>query len=73
MPSGDTDILVLTIVHLYKYKEKIHLDNGAGVIRNNVWLDALQFKDKILNVLIGKDCVFIFKKRQTKMRESFCQ
>ena len=22
-PSGDTDILVLTIVHLYNYKEKI--------------------------------------------------
>ena len=52
-PSGDTDILVLTIVHLYNYKEKIHLDNGTGVKRNNIWLGALQFKDEILNTLIG--------------------
>ena len=60
LPSGDTDILVLTIVHLYNYEEKNHLDNGAGVNRNNIWLGALQFKDKILNALIAKDCVFIF-------------
>ena len=25
-PSGDTDILVLTILQLYNYKEKIHLE-----------------------------------------------
>ena len=30
-PSGDTEILVLTIVHLYNYKEKIHSDNGTGI------------------------------------------
>ena len=52
-PSGDTDILVLTIVYLYIYKEKIHLDNGTGVSRNNIWLGALQFKDEILNALTG--------------------
>ena len=65
-PSGDTDILVLTIVHLYNYKGKIHLDNGTGVSRNNIWLGALQFKDEILNALIGfhsftgNDCVSSF-------------
>ena len=52
-PSGDTDILVLTILQLYNYKEKIHLDNGTGVNRSNIWLSVLQFKDEILNVLIG--------------------
>ena len=49
-PSGDNDILVLTIVHLYNYKEKIHLETGVN--RNNIWLGALQFKDEILNALI---------------------
>ena len=62
LPSGDTDILVLTIVHLYNYKEKIHLDNGAGVNRNNIWLGVLQFKDKVLNALIGKDCLHFLEK-----------
>ena len=52
-PSGDTDILVLTIVHLYNYKEKIHPDNGTGVNKNNIWLVASKFKDEILNALIG--------------------
>ena len=52
-PSGDTDILVLTIVHLYNYKEKIHLDNGTGVIRSRFLLGVLQLKDEILNALIG--------------------
>ena len=52
-PSGDTDILVLTILQLYNQKEKIHLDNGTGVNRSNIWLGVLQFKDEILNVLIG--------------------
>ena len=44
---------MLTIVQLHNYKEKIHLDNGTGVNRNNIWLGALQFKAEILNVLIG--------------------
>ena len=47
-PSGDTDILVLIIILLYNYKEKIHLDNGTGINRNNIWLGPLQFKDEIL-------------------------
>ena len=46
-PSGDTDILVLIIILLYDCKEKIHLDNGTGINRNNIWLGALQFKDEI--------------------------
>ena len=72
--SEDTDILVLTIVHLYNYKEKIHLDNATGVNRNNIWLGAFKFKDKILNALIGKDYVSsFFLKRQTNMLESFYQ
>ena len=71
-PSGDTDILVLTIVYLYIYKEKIHLDNGTGVSRNNIWLGALQFKDEILNALIGfhsftgNDCVSSFLEKANK-------
>ena len=52
-PSRDTEILVITIVHLYYYKEKNHLDNGIGVNRSNIWLGVLQFKDGILNALIG--------------------
>ena len=36
LPSGDTDILVVTIVNLCDYIEKIHLDNGTGVNRNNI-------------------------------------
>ena len=52
-PSGDTDILVLTIVHLHNYKGKIHLDNGTVVNRSNILLGALQFKVVILNALIG--------------------
>ena len=44
---------MLTIVHLYNYKEKIHLDNGAGINRKNIWLVVLQFKDELLDALIG--------------------
>ena len=44
---------MLTIVHLYNYKEKIHLDNGVGTNRKNSWLVVLQFKDEFLDPLIG--------------------
>ena len=44
---------MLPIVYLYIYKEKIYLDDGTGVSRNNIWLGALQFKDEILNALTG--------------------
>ena len=44
---------MLTVVHLYNYKRKIHLDNGAGINRKNVWLVLLQFKDELLDALIG--------------------
>ena len=44
---------MLTIVHLYNYKEKIHLDNGAGINRKNIWLVVLQFKDELFDVFVS--------------------
>ena len=29
-PSGDIDILLLTLAHLYKYKERIYIINSHG-------------------------------------------
>ena len=29
-PSGDTDILLLILAHLYEYKEKIYISNSRG-------------------------------------------
>ena len=78
-PSEDTEILVITIVHLYDYKEKNHLDNGTGVNRSNNWLGVLQFKDEILNELIGSIhsqeiimCLHFFEKANSTL-EIFCQ
>ena len=59
-------MLVLTIVHLYNYKEKIHLDNGAGVNRNNITTNYHSipihvFHLRGLNGLIVNDFCFLVR------------
>ena len=39
-PSGDTDILVLTVSVLYSHKTRILLDNSSGKEQKSVWLGA---------------------------------
>ena len=63
-------MLVLTIVHLYNYKEKIHLDNEAGVNRNNITTNYHSipihvFHLRGLNGLIVNDFCFFSKSERS--------
>ena len=53
-PSGDTDILLLTLAHLYVYNERIYIIN-SHIMDNikNMRLGSIIFEDEIINSLIG--------------------
>ena len=42
LPSGDTNILVLTVSVLFSHKTRILLDNSSGKEQKSVWLGALE-------------------------------
>ena len=52
-PSGDTDVLLLVLVHLYDHKEKVLLDNGSGTNRKQIWLGNFNIESELLQALIG--------------------
>ena len=52
-PSGDTDILVLTVSVLYSHKTRILLDNSSGKEQRSVWLGALELSQQRSTSLIG--------------------
>ena len=65
-PSGDTNILVLTVSVLYSHKTRILLDNNSGKERKSVWLGALELSQQRSTSLIGlhafsgNDCFLLF-------------
>ena len=65
-PSGDTNILVLTVSVLYSHETRILLDNNSGKERKSVWLGALELSQQRSTSLIGlhafsgNDCFLLF-------------
>ena len=53
LPSGDTNILVLTVSVLYSHKTRILLDNSSGKEQKSVWLGALELFQQRSTSLIG--------------------
>ena len=51
-PSGDTNIVVLTIALLYEFRNRVLIDDGSGDNRMVMWLS---------NIDIGKDLVDALK------------
>ena len=51
-PSGDTDILPLTLAHLYKCKERIYMINSHGQYKKHR-LSSIFLEDEIIKPLTG--------------------
>ena len=52
-PSGDTDILLLAVVLLRQFKERIAFDDGNGKNRKVFRLSSLEIEDDVVQSLIG--------------------
>ena len=52
-PSGDTDIIVLVIAHLWEYKERVAIVNGSGKNRNVYKLGDVEIEGDIRSTIIG--------------------
>ena len=52
-PSGDTDIVVLTIAHLMDFKEKVYLDSGRADARRLIPLGSVELAEQHINALLG--------------------
>ena len=52
-PSGDTDIVVLAVSCLQKYKDRVLLDDFHGVKRITFTLSSINLDDDIIDSLIG--------------------
>ena len=80
-PSGDTDILFLSAVLLYSFKEHVVIDNGSVQSRKCIDLSSLQFSECKysamlgLNAFIGNDYLSSFfrkgKERFWKLMQKY--
>ena len=52
-PSGDTDIVVLMIGLLHKYRERVLLDDFHGDKRKTYRLSDIDLEDELIDALIG--------------------
>ena len=75
-PSGDTDIIVLTISLLYEFKRHATIDNGTGKQRKSIRIGGLELSEQRCHSLIGLHAftgndyfVIIFRKRERSVLE----
>ena len=52
-PSGDTDIVVLSVALLYEFRNRVILDDGSGDNRKIVRLSSLDIEKDLLDALVG--------------------
>ena len=51
--SGDTDVIVLAIALLHRFRERVVIDDGSGKNRRLIKLKDLDIQEEILDALIG--------------------
>ena len=52
-PSGDTDVIILAIVHLWEFREQVTLVNGSGKNKKMYHMKDIVVEDRIRMALIG--------------------
>ena len=60
VPSGDTDIIVLTVSILYEYRHRILLDNACGKHRKLVQLSDIDMDKDLVGAPIGFHSFTVF-------------
>ena len=48
MNTGDTDVLLVIVAHLYEYKKRIYITDSHGQYEKNIRL-SITFEDEIIN------------------------
>ena len=76
--SGDTDILILIIYVLYKFKHHTTIDSVSAKTRKNIWLGAIELREEYCLALVwiyalsGNDYIStFFKKGKEKILEDY--
>ena len=52
-PSGDTDVIILAIVHWWEFREQVTLVNGSGKNKKMYHMKDIVVEDRICMALIG--------------------
>ena len=65
---GDTDVLLVTLAHLYEYEKTIYITDSHGQYKKKIRLSSIIFEDEIINPLIIFH--FIETERQRALRYS---
>ena len=52
-PSGDTDIVVLTVALLYEFRNRVLIDDGSGDSRNVMQISNIDIEKDLVGALIG--------------------
>ena len=52
-PSGDTDIVVLTVALLYEFRNRVLIDDGSGDSRNVIQISNIDIEKDLVDALIG--------------------
>ena len=50
--SGDTDILVLAVAHLYNQKQRVYIDSECSTSRKVYWMNDIVMSEDEVNSLI---------------------
>ena len=51
--SGDTDIFVLAVAHLYNEKQRVYIDSGRSTSRKVYWMEDIVMSEDEVNSLIS--------------------